>query len=121
MKDTNKSAKNATANDTKFEGFTDEGRGVMKEHALELKATAHRGRRGQGGRGNRRAHKDRGQRASPRAETQGTGCPRMPRSSASPKAHRSSNEVRDVRLQRRGEPRQRRHVTDRGTGSRTSS
>jgi hypothetical protein len=45
MKDTRKSAKSTTANDKKFEGFTDEERGAMKERAKELKASARRGRR----------------------------------------------------------------------------
>jgi uncharacterized protein YdhG (YjbR/CyaY superfamily) len=45
MKDTKKSAKNTTANDKKFEGFTDEERGAMKERAQELKAAARRGPR----------------------------------------------------------------------------
>jgi uncharacterized protein YdhG (YjbR/CyaY superfamily) len=45
MKDTKKSAKRTTANDTKFEGFTDEERGAMKERAQELKAAARRGPR----------------------------------------------------------------------------
>jgi uncharacterized protein YdhG (YjbR/CyaY superfamily) len=45
MKDTKKSAKSTTASDKKFEGFTDEERGAMKERAQELKATARRGPR----------------------------------------------------------------------------
>ena len=45
MKDKQKSAKNATATDKKFEGFTDEERGAMKERAQELKTAAPRGRR----------------------------------------------------------------------------
>jgi uncharacterized protein YdhG (YjbR/CyaY superfamily) len=45
MKDTKKSAKSATASDKKFEGFTDEERGAMKERAQELKTAARRGRR----------------------------------------------------------------------------
>jgi uncharacterized protein YdhG (YjbR/CyaY superfamily) len=40
MKDTKKSAKPATANDKKHEGFTDEERGAMKQRAQELKAAA---------------------------------------------------------------------------------
>jgi uncharacterized protein YdhG (YjbR/CyaY superfamily) len=43
MKYTKKSAKSTTANDEKFEGFTDEERGAMKERAQELKAAARRG------------------------------------------------------------------------------
>ena len=42
MKDTQKSAKSTTAIDKKFEGFTDEERGAMKERAQELKAAARR-------------------------------------------------------------------------------
>jgi len=37
-KDTQKSAKRTTAGDKKYEGFTDEERGAMKERARELKA-----------------------------------------------------------------------------------
>ncbi len=46
MKDTQKSAKSTAATDKKFEGFTDEERGAMKERAQELKAAAHRSPRG---------------------------------------------------------------------------
>jgi uncharacterized protein YdhG (YjbR/CyaY superfamily) len=45
MKATRKSAKNTTAVGTKFEGFTDEERGAMKDRARELKAAARRGSR----------------------------------------------------------------------------
>ena len=43
MKDTQKSARSTTAIDKKFEGFTDEERGAMKERAQELKAATRRG------------------------------------------------------------------------------
>jgi uncharacterized protein YdhG (YjbR/CyaY superfamily) len=43
MNDTQKSDKSAAA-DKKFEGFTDEERGAMKERAQELKAAARRGK-----------------------------------------------------------------------------
>jgi uncharacterized protein YdhG (YjbR/CyaY superfamily) len=43
MTDTQKSAKRATAG-KKFEGFTDEERAAMKEHAKELKAAAGAGK-----------------------------------------------------------------------------
>jgi uncharacterized protein YdhG (YjbR/CyaY superfamily) len=43
MKDTTKSAKTSTANDQKYEGFTDEERGAMKARAQELKTAARRG------------------------------------------------------------------------------
>jgi uncharacterized protein YdhG (YjbR/CyaY superfamily) len=42
MNDTKKSAKNTTATDKKFDGFTDEERAAMKEHAQELKTAARR-------------------------------------------------------------------------------
>ena len=45
MKDTKKSAKSTTATDKKFEVFTDEERGAMKERAQELKTDARRGAR----------------------------------------------------------------------------
>jgi uncharacterized protein YdhG (YjbR/CyaY superfamily) len=43
MNDTQKSAKRTTA--TAYEGFTDEERAAMKDHAQELKAAARRGSR----------------------------------------------------------------------------
>ena len=46
MNDTQKSAKSTAATDKKFEGFTDEERGAMKERARELKAAARSGPRG---------------------------------------------------------------------------
>jgi uncharacterized protein YdhG (YjbR/CyaY superfamily) len=42
-KGTQQSAKSTTATGKKFEGFTDEERAAMKEHALELKAARRRG------------------------------------------------------------------------------
>jgi hypothetical protein len=45
MKDTQKSAKRSSAAGTTFEGFTDEERAAMKEHAKELKTAARRGPR----------------------------------------------------------------------------
>src|SRR5256712_2823786 len=107
----------------------------MKERVQELKAGgAPRPARGQGGRGKRRAREDRrdagtgsrhgqaapcdhqSQRASPLAETlvrdarvyQG----RQGRLLL-PKRAEVQDEVRDVRLQRRGEPRRKRHVAGR--------
>jgi uncharacterized protein YdhG (YjbR/CyaY superfamily) len=44
MKDTQKSAKRATASDEKFQGLTDEERAAMKQRTQELKAEARRGR-----------------------------------------------------------------------------
>jgi uncharacterized protein YdhG (YjbR/CyaY superfamily) len=46
MKDTQKSAEAGSASGQKFDGFTDEERGAMKERAHELKAAARRGPRG---------------------------------------------------------------------------
>jgi uncharacterized protein YdhG (YjbR/CyaY superfamily) len=40
MQDTKKSARSTTMNDKKYDGFTDEERGAMKERAKELKAAA---------------------------------------------------------------------------------
>jgi uncharacterized protein YdhG (YjbR/CyaY superfamily) len=45
VKDTKKPAKRTTATDQKYEGFTDEERGAMKDRAQELKAAARRGPR----------------------------------------------------------------------------
>jgi uncharacterized protein YdhG (YjbR/CyaY superfamily) len=46
MNDAQKSAKSTAATEKKFEGFTDEERGAMKDRAQELKAAARRGPRG---------------------------------------------------------------------------
>src|SRR5918993_2864459 len=46
MQDAKKSAKSTTANDKKFEGFTEEERGAMKERAQELRTAARGGPRG---------------------------------------------------------------------------
>jgi uncharacterized protein YdhG (YjbR/CyaY superfamily) len=46
MEDTQQPAESAAAPGTKFEGFTDEERGAMKERARELKGAARRGSRG---------------------------------------------------------------------------
>jgi len=45
MKDTKKSAKSTTADEKKYDGFTDEERDAMKERAQELKTAARRGLR----------------------------------------------------------------------------
>jgi hypothetical protein len=44
MTDRQKTAKGTTSTDKKFEGFTDEERAAMKEHAKELKAAARAGK-----------------------------------------------------------------------------
>jgi uncharacterized protein YdhG (YjbR/CyaY superfamily) len=46
MNDTQKSAQGTAATEKKYEGFTDEERGAMKERAKELKADARHGSRG---------------------------------------------------------------------------
>jgi uncharacterized protein YdhG (YjbR/CyaY superfamily) len=46
MNDTQKSAESSAATEKKYDGFTDEERGAMKERAKELKADARRGPRG---------------------------------------------------------------------------
>ena len=46
MNDTQKSAQSTAATEKKYEGFTGEERGAMKERAKELKADARRGSRG---------------------------------------------------------------------------
>ena len=46
MNDTQKSAQSTAATEKKYEGFTDEERGAMKERAKELTADARRGSRG---------------------------------------------------------------------------
>ena len=46
MNDTQKSAESGAATEKKYDGFTDEERGAMKERAKELKADARRGPRG---------------------------------------------------------------------------
>jgi uncharacterized protein YdhG (YjbR/CyaY superfamily) len=47
MKDTKKSAKATASGKEKFDGFTEEERGAMKERAKELKASARRGSKAQ--------------------------------------------------------------------------
>ena len=59
MKDTQKSVKSTAATDKKFEGFTDEERGAMKERAQELSGRAPQPAREKGGRGKRCAREDR--------------------------------------------------------------
>jgi uncharacterized protein YdhG (YjbR/CyaY superfamily) len=48
MTDTRKSAKKATANNAKYQGFTDEERSAMKDRAQELKAATRRGKEADG-------------------------------------------------------------------------
>ena len=128
-KDTQKSAKSATANRKKSKGFTDEERAAMKERAQELKAEA---RRADGEsallakiaemQGPDRAMATRLHaivKASAPALSPKTwyGMPAYTKDGKVvlllPKRGEVQIEVRDLRLQRRGEPRRRRHVADR--------
>src|SRR5438477_3047631 len=107
------------------------GRGTSRD---EGPRPGDEGGRGQGGRGKRRPREDRrdagtgsrhgqaapccrqSQRASPRAETlvrDARVCQGRQGGLLLPKRAEVQDEVRDVRLQRRGEPRRRRHVADR--------
>ena len=140
-KDTQKSATPAlaggargstTAVNKKIKGFTDEERAAMKARAQELKAEARMN--GEGGWGKRRACGDRrdggtrsrhghaapcdhqSQRADPLAEDlvrDARVCEGWQGRLLLPKRAEVQNEVRDVRLQRRGEPRRRRPVAGR--------
>jgi hypothetical protein len=134
MNDTQKSAESTTAIDNKFEGFTNEERGAMKERAQELKAAARRGPRADKADGEsavlakiaelpepdraiaERLHaviKASAPALSPRTWY---GMPAYARDGNVvcffQKRAEVQNEVRDVRLQRQGEPRRRRHVAD---------
>ena len=135
MNDTQKSAQGTAATEKKYEGFTDEERGAMKERAKELKADARRGPRGkktdeesavlakiaemtESDRADGRAAPCRyqGQCARPLAETlvrDARVCQGRQGRLLLPTRAEVQSEVRDVRLQRRGEPRRRRHVADR--------
>src|SRR5207248_2054486 len=134
-KDTQKSAKNTTSINKKFKVFTAEERVAMRERIQELKASARRGPRPDNADGeSNRAREDRpdagtgsrhgqaascdhqSQRASPLAETlvrDARLCQGRQRRLLLPKRAEVQDEVRDVRLQRQGEPRRRRHVADR--------
>src|SRR5437870_12145368 len=133
-KDTQKSAKSTTATKKKFKGFTDEERAAMKEYVQEMKTSAGRGARGQGGRGKRPAREDRrdagtgsrhgqaapcdhqSERASPHAENlvrDARVCQGRRGRLLLPTRAEVQDEVRDVGLQRCGEPRRRRHVAGR--------
>src|SRR5215203_4663487 len=137
-KATQKSTKSTTAINKKSKAFTDEERAAMKERAQEARPRAKGGSeprpaRGQGGRGERRAREDRrdggtgsrhgraapchhqGKRASPLAENlvrDARVCQGRQGRLLLPKRAEVQHEVRDVQLQRRGEPRRRRHVAD---------
>jgi hypothetical protein len=133
-KGTQKSAKSTTTINKKSNGFTDEERVAMKERAQELKAAARRRPGADKADGERAVLEKIAEMSEPDRDTasgsmrsskparrssrrnSGTGCPRMPRtarSSASPKRAEVQDEVRNVGLQRQGEPRRRRHVANR--------
>src|SRR6266705_798207 len=90
-KDTGKSAK-------KLKGFTDEERVAMKERVRELKAD--------------KADGESAVLAKTLVRDAGV-CQGRQRRLLLPKRAEVQDEVRDVRLQRQGEPRRRRHVADR--------
>ncbi len=112
-KGTRKSAKSTTATDKKSKGFTDEERAAMKERAQELKAEARRGARAGKADGEsdvlakiaEMPEPDRAMAKRLHAIIQG----RQGRLLL-PKRAQVQVAVRDVRLQRRGEPRRRRPV-----------
>src|SRR5437879_966642 len=114
--DTQKSAKSSTAINKQDKGFTDEERAAMKEHAQELKAEARRDA-GPGSRDGQAAPCDRqSHRAGPVAESlvrDARVCQGRQRRLLFPRRSEVQDEVRDARLQRQGEPRQRRDVADR--------
>jgi hypothetical protein len=133
-KDKQKSAKRTTAANKKSNGFTDEERAAVKERAQELKAEA---RRGRGRKGKADGERDvlakiAEMKGSDRAmakrlhaiikETAPELASRLVRDARVCQGrqgrlllHRCvqvQREVRDVRLQRLGEPRRRQHVAD---------
>ena len=133
-KKTKMSTKTATASKKKYSGLTDEERAAMKERVQELKAEARGGSRANKADGERdvlakiaamtgsdramakRIHEIVTESAPDLTPKTWYGMPDMPKtatSSSSSKAAEVQDAVRDVRLQRQGEPRRRRHVADR--------
>jgi hypothetical protein len=131
-KATQKAAKSTTAINKKSKGFTDEERAAMKERAQELKAAGRRGPRADKADGEsavlakiaQMPEPDRAMgkrlhaiiKASARAENvvrHARVCQGRQGRLLLPKRAEVQNEVRDVRLQRPGEPRRRRRVADR--------
>jgi hypothetical protein len=124
-KDTRKSAKRATAINRKFKGLTDEERAAMKERIQELKADKADGESAVLAkiaemRGSERVMAPaapcdhRSHRARPVAENlvrHARVCQERQGRLLPPKCAEVQIEGRDVRLQRRGEPRRRGHVT----------
>src|SRR4029453_11330997 len=128
-KGTQKSLKSTTAIGKKSKGFTDEERAAMKERLQELK-TERAGKadgessvlaedRRDAGTGSRHGQAapcyHQSQRASPLAETlvrDACVCQEREGRLLLPERAEVQIEVRDVRLQRRGEPRRRLHVAD---------
>ena len=129
MKDTQKPVKSTTVLKKKSKRFKDEERAAKKERAQELKAEARRRPRADNADGEsavlakiaemqgpdramaKRLHaiiKASAPALSPKTWYGMSANTRTARSSATFRARRSSIEVRDVRLQRRGKPRRRR-------------
>jgi hypothetical protein len=134
MKDTQKSAKGTTKTDKTYEGFTDEERGAMKDRAKELKTAARRGSRARADGESEVLAKiaelpepDRTMGARIHAIIKASapvlspklwyGMPAYAKGRQGPlflpERAEVQREVRDVRLQRRGEPRRWCHVADR--------
>jgi hypothetical protein len=133
-KATQESAKRTTATNRKSKGFTDEKRAAMKDHAQELKAEARRGPRADKADEEgavlakiaEMPEPDRAMakrlhaiiKASAPALSPKTwyGMPAYAKEGkvvcCFQSAHKFQVAVRDARLQRRGEPRRRRHVAD---------
>jgi hypothetical protein len=125
-KGTQTSAKSTTASGKTSKGFTGEERAAMKERAKELKAAAGKAdderevlakideMQGPGSRlGQAAACDHQSQRAGPLAENlvrRARVCPGWQGRLLLPKRGEVQIEVRNVRLQRHGEPRRRRHV-----------
>src|SRR6266481_5604971 len=104
--DTQKSAKSATVTAKAVKGFTDEERAAMKERAQELKAEARRGARAEKADGESEVLAENLVRDA--RVRQGRQCRLL-----LPKRAQVQGEVRDVRLQRQGEPRRRHRVAGR--------
>ena len=130
-KGTKKSAKSTTATNKKSKGFTDEERAAMKERAQELKAEARRERKADGesallAKIAEMPEPDRAMAKRLHAIIKASAPALSPKTWYGMPAYAKDGkvvcffqergevqiEVRDVRLQRRGEPRRRRHVAD---------
>src|SRR5437899_9004196 len=124
QKGTQKSAKSTTATS---KAFTEEERGAIRDRVQEMRAGKGGGRERRAGEDRRDAgtgshhgqtapHYDQRERASPNAETlvrDARVCQGRQGRLPLPGSGEVQDEVRDVRLQRQGEPRRRQHVAQR--------